>query len=633
MSTTASVWTTVGTEFSIEMINREVAARRKSLFTNKSIGKAMIYKLDMTVRIANKRWKRAIFGAGTMVMCAMLVGCHGLPRLGKQTASHAVEPWTNPAFASVANKGKSPVADKGVSRPSRVALIASGPEAFATRVAMSRFATQSLDMQYYIWDGDKTGTYLLGELLDAADRGVRVRLLLDDLSSNGIVEGILTQLTAGVRAVAAEFEDRLALVTPREVQRQDRMRRLMDEINTGGRDLVAAALDSHPNIEVRIFNPVPSRKLGSITRMLQMLGDFSHLNRRMHNKIYAADNQLAVVGGRNIADSYFGMDEQRNVRDLDLLLSGPAVMDVSSSFDRYWNSRWAVPVRAFTWKGRSEERLGALRKELALVFDGRKDPSQQHLENNESTRAALQAVTSRMRAAPVTVIADKPEKFIGLSQTLVADALGRLASGSRKEILIETAYLVPTTKTFAEVQQRRSEGVTIRILTNSLASTDALAAHAGYAKHRKGILESGVEMHELRPNKNRAFTLFGFLMHGSQAGIHTKAAVFDRQRVFVGTFNLDPRSASLNTEIGLLVEDPVLASQIADHIVMGMDSERSWQVTLGRPGESSKRGASGQLYWTAEDKDHSTKRLEPEADTISRFLSGFLSLLPIDQFL
>ena len=571
---------------------------------------------------------RTVTCFGTVLLGLTLAGCQAVPRSAEKQASHPVTPVANSSFAVAKATTGGKTGDV-----SHVARIESGPEAFATRVALTRFAKQSLDMQYYIWDGDKTGTYLLGELLDAADRGVRVRLLLDDHYSMGIVHGILDQLARGVRAVTVGVEDTLAVVTPEALERKNRMRELMGEIHSGGRDLIAAALDTHPNIEVRMFNPLPERGQGGFKRLMQMLGNFSHLNRRMHNKIYAADNQLAVVGGRNVADNYFGMHEERNVRDLDLLVSGPVVRDVSNNFDLYWNSEWAVPVHAMAWKMRSEQRLVDLRKELDIVFDRNNDPSGRHLENDEAARGVLRGVASRMVDSPVFVVADMPEKFSGEDLPLVSQRLGQLADNSKKEILLETAYFVPASPTYSHMDKRLADGVAVRTLTNSLASTDQVAAQAGYTKRRKDLLKSGVEMHELRTfGKNN--TIFGFLSEGSRAGLHTKAVVFDRQKVFVGTFNLDPRSAQLNTEIGLLVENPVLSEQVAEFIESGMEPERSWRVQLGKPGTTETKSRSGRPYWSAGDPANPTiKRSEPEAGFMSRVMMRVLTWLPIDQWL
>jgi putative cardiolipin synthase len=352
----------------------------------------------------------------------------------------------------------------------------------------------------------------------------------------------------------------------------------------------------------------------------------------MHNKVFAADNQLAVVGGRNIADNYFGMHAKQNFRDLDLLVRGPVVREVSSNFDLYWNSQWAVPVQAFAWRGRSEQRLLALRKELKLFFDEKKDPSLQQLDQDGAATAVLRGVTSRMIQAPVIVVADVPEKFSGAGKPLVAEALDRLANQSRKEILIENAYFVPAERSFATMQQRLGDGVAIRALTNSLATNNVLSAHAGYAKYRKPLLRSGIELHELRPYSGGAGSSSP-PSRGPRAVLHTKAVVFDRQRVFVGTFNLDPRSTELNTENGLLVENPVVAAEIARFIEQGMH-DRSWRVTLGRPGEPTNSGGKRRLFWSTEDpaKPESTSR-EPEASFVSRLLMCLVSWLPVDGFL
>lgn len=567
---------------------------------------------------------RIILNLGVAIMGLVTVGCQALPKLGKPKPSTAVAPVRNPAFVvdTDASRGRA----AGVSS---AACVENGPDAFAIRVAMARFARQSLDMQYFIWDGDQTGTYLLSEVLDAADRGVRVRLLLDDQLSHGLVQGVLQQLAAGARAVSAEIEDNLALVTPQAMQRRNRMRHLMDEIHSGGRDLVGAALDTHPNIEVRMFNPNATR--GGIARILHMIADFSRLNRRMHNKIFAADNQLAVVGGRNIADVYYGMHAEHNWRDLDLLVRGPVVQDISSSFDLYWNSEWAVPVSAFSWEARSSRRLADLREELDLFFEGEKDARLRALDADPAVAATLRRVSAQAVETPISVVADLPVKFSGSGKPLVADALGVLSDASQKEILVESAYFVPEKRTFARMQQRLNDGVAVRTLTNSLASTNHMSVHAAYVSHRKDLLRSGVEMHELKSAKGDA-ALFGFLVPDSRAGIHTKAVVFDRSSVFVGTFNLDPRSVHLNTEIGLLAESPALSEQVAAFIQQGMQPDRSWRVQLGEPGAPEKGG--DRLYWISGDPANpQITSHEPDTGFLKRLLLKLVSWLPVDSLL
>ena len=556
---------------------------------------------------------------GLVIAClalACLTGCQRLLPLGPRPPVTALPPARNPAFVATA-PASGPL--------SNVALVTDGRDALAARVALARNARRSLDVQYYIWNGDQSGSWLLAELLEAADRDVRVRLLLDDVNTAGFIDGLLFELAAGLRALAADLEEGIAWVTPRALERRNRIRHMMKELRSGGRDIFIAALDTHPNIEVRLFNPFVSRGPLDLVRNFELIGDFSRLNRRMHNKLFAADNQLAIVGGRNVADHYFDLDPHANFRDLDLLVGGPAVRDISANFDSFWNSRWAVPVQAFAWRPASRHRLAQLRREFAeLATD---DGMAAILPPAHAPAPTLARLAARMRPAPVEVIADTPEKFNEDGRPWVAEALGNLAARSRSEILIETAYFIPTNRTFYQVEERIGAGIRVRALTNSLASNDVLAAHAGYARHRRKLLQSGVEVHELRlhPDPPR-----------KQPGrwLHTKAVVFDRRKSFVGTFNLDPRSAELNTEIGLVVDSPDLAREVCAFIEDGMRPEHSWHVTLCSPASSPVRCRQGQLLWLADPADPKATHLrDPQSSPLNRALATLLSWLPIDPLL
>ncbi|QIF00524.1 phospholipase D family protein [Roseimicrobium sp. ORNL1] len=579
-------------------------------------------------------WLALLFCGLGMTGCKSVLGA----RAEAMAESRAVAPKANVAFTTGESASTSTTPRRGESpiRISEVAHMHDGMEAFTARVALARFAQQSLDMQYYIWDGDQTGSFLLSELIAAADRGVRVRLLLDDITSRGIVDGMLQQLAAAARAATADLEDTLAEITPDDLERKDRIRDLMDEIHTGGRDLIAAALDTHPNIEVRMFNPFNSRKRGGMGRAFQFLADFSRLNRRMHNKVFAADNQIAIVGGRNIADNYFGLHEKYDFRDLDLMVRGPVVQDVSESFDLYWNSEWAVPVHTFSMKHRSEQRLAGLRKELAEAFQWEKHPRLKELEGDAETTKALHRITARMVKAPVRVVADLPGKVQKpMGEPLVAEALAAQARGSEKEILVESAYFVPVNVTFENMHERIDHGVHVCILTNSLASTNQMPAYAGYAKHRKRLLETGVSLYELRPYDSGTVATNG-KQRGPRTVLHTKAVVFDREQVFVGTFNLDPRSADLNTEIGLMVNHPKLAGEVAGLIESGMKPDRSWRLSLGKPDQKEKEHMKtrGPVCWCGDNMEkHTVLRREPETRWGSRFLMRLVSWLPIDEML
>jgi len=551
------------------------------------------------------------------IISLLLAACQGLPQLGPRPPSHAVRPTPNSSFSKT-----TPTSGK----LSKVAVVADGRDALVARVALARFAEQSIDLQYFIWDGDQSGSYLLDELLEAADRGVRVRLLLDDITTPNLVKGLLTEVVSAMRAVLADLEDGLAVLTPRQLERRNRMRTMMGELRGGGRDLLVAALDTHPQIEVRIFNPYANRKFGDVLRSFEFLGDFSRLNRRMHNKTFVADNQLAIVGGRNIADRYFKLDPVRNFRDLDLLVSNPAASAVSSNFDLYWNSHWAVPVRAFAWRGTSRLRLNQLRLEINELLDDNAIPELQQLDSRTTLAAKLRRITDRMHNAPVRVVADTPDKLTADGRSMVAETLANLAGKARDEILIESAYFIPANRTYERMEERLADGVRIRTLTNSLASNDVLPAHAGYSKYRPRLIESGVKLYEL----NALPEHLGPEDPGWR--LHTKAVVFDRRQTFVGTFNLDPRSANLNTEIGLLVDSPTIAKQVAEFIEEGMKPDTSWRVTLCEPAQSPVRCRKGQPLWHATDPSRPLLK-EPHSTALTRALSTFLSWLPLDPLL
>lgn len=556
-----------------------------------------------------------------LVLIGMVMGgsaCSGLPKLRTMPKTAAVKPVWNSRLGPAENvrpRGDSPVA-----------LIPSGRDALGVRVALAREARQSLDVQYYIWNGDRSGRYLIAELLKAADRGVRVRLLLDDVNTPGLVNGLVRNVAKGVRAAAAELEDNVALLTPRVLERRNRMVQMMKELR-GGRDLLVAALDTHPNVEVRLFNPFASRNLGELLRNLELINDFTRLNRRMHNKVFVADNQSGIVGGRNIADHYFDLDEDHNFRDLDLLVGGPAVREISGNFDLYWNSRWAVPVRAFTWEATAERRLTELRHELQGWLTALTDEEMRRLDHPSVPARALETVLSRRHLAPVSVAADTPDKFSGRGGLLVADALSNLAAQCQKEILIESAYFVPSAQTFGKIEERLASGVRVRALTNSLASNDVLPAHAGYSRHRRNMLKAGVEVHELLTHPEVG-------LPKPSTRLHTKAVVFDRQRVFVGTFNLDPRSAELNTEIGLVAESAPLAAEIAAFIEDGMRPGQSWRLAVCDPATTPAPCRRGQLVWLGEGSQPPVAHYdEPQAGALSRMISRILAWFPIDPLL
>ncbi|MEM6575282.1 MAG: phospholipase D family protein [Pseudomonadota bacterium] len=429
-------------------------------------------------------------------------------------------------------------------------LLLDGAKALDARVQLCRVAEQSIDLQYYLWNRDRAGRELAAELVRAADRGVRVRILLDDI-----------------------FE--------------------------AGRDIEVARFSSHPNIEVRYFNPKKTRKRFAPLRQLTELAfRFGQINRRMHNKIFAVDNQMAILGGRNIGDEYFDQGEDFNFYDSEVVAVGPIVPQVSASFDDYWNSSSAYPVAALAGSRAvtSYEDLLSQGYFAAVTED---DP-----------REILAESLPLFHWAPARLVVDDPGKVDDPKryQSNVLPALRDLIRDTSDSVILQSAYFIPGKAGVEGLGQLVESGTKVTISTNSLASNNHAIAHSGYGKYRKALVRNGLELYELKPSQPE---------RPGTWGIHSKVAVFDRRIAFVGTFNLDPRSAALNTEMALIIESPALAGQLADAIEEQLAAERSWRLTLDE---------RNRLSWNSEHRGS-----EPEAGVGRRFSSFFLSLLPIEN--
>ena len=447
-------------------------------------------------------------------------------------------------------------------------IIRQGGPAFMARVAMADLAEKTLDGQYYIWDGDTTGLILADRLLRAADRGVRVRLLIDD------------------------------------------------HYITETRDLTIAALDAHPNIEIRFFNPISHRRW----RMMSFLAEFGRVNHRMHNKLFVMDNAVGIVGGRNIADIYFGVRTDHNYRDLDALTAGPIVNELSGSFDLFWNSEWAIPVAAVVKERATAQDLRDLRTRLEaqLAATGYPYPIDERVAD---LRARLAQIRDNLIWAPGGVFVEHPSRVATTADTgVIAEALRQRARAVERELLIESPYFVLGDRTIEGIRQLKARGVKVRVLTNSAASNDVIAAHAGYVNTRKQLLQAGLELYELRPDTNmeRDWSLFA---GKSRAALHAKSLVFDRKAVFIGSFNLDPRSTALNTEIGVMIDSPEIASQVGELMDEGVSPGSAFHVTLDE---------KDNLVWTAEKNEAKVEyNKDPETSFWHRFLIGVVGLLPI----
>jgi len=496
-------------------------------------------------------------------ICFLLAGCATLPK------EYPRNPST--AFADYTNTGLGRLFDEAAAQhpgESGFSIIRHGRRAFTARVAMTELAEKSLDLQYYIWEADETGRILAERLVRAADRGVRVRVLVDD-------------------------------------------------INMSGRDAQVAALDAHPNIEIRIFNPFAHRE----ARFFDFAIDLARVNHRMHNKIMVADNAVAIVGGRNIGNHYFEVATDANFRDLDIAAAGPVVRDISSVFDHFWNSDWAVPISALVDRPYSESDLQTGVRSLRERIAGDSYPYPLD-EDVAGLRADLSSIRDHLIWAPGKIVWDDPDDFReDAEHGRMHIAFHRKLDTLQKEVLVEAAYFVTRDRGIEIARQLHDRGVRMRLMTNSLASNDVLAAHAGYAKGRKELLANGMEIYEMRPD---AGVIKKKVISGrSKAALHTKAIVFDRKSVFIGSFNLDPRSADINTEAGLYVESPELAAQVIEYMDEGVRPENSYRVQLDE---------NGDLYWVTEvDGKQVRYDEEPETTFGQRFMSGLIRILPVED--
>ena len=448
------------------------------------------------------------------------------------------------------------------------AIVRDGRNAFTARIAMVDLAEKSLDAQYYIWEADATG-WILGErIIQAADRGVRVRLLIDD-------------------------------------------------ITLAGRDAGVAALDAHPNIDVRVFNPFANRD----RRGIDFVIDLDRVNHRMHNKILVVDNALAIVGGRNIGNHYFGVATDANFRDLDIAAAGPVVREVSGVFDYFWNGDWAVPISALVDRPYTEKDLKTTRDTVRELILEENYPHPLD-EDVDALHGELGSIRDQFIWAPGLMVWDDPANIEkGIVEGTMLMQLRRKLDSLQEELLIESAYFVMQDRAIETLRGLNERGVRVRVMTNSLASNDVVAAHAGHAKRREELLETGVELYEMRPD---AGVIQKKVISGeSNAALHTKALVFDRDSVFIGSFNLDPRSASINTEAGLYVESTELAGQVIDYMDEGVLPENSYRVLLDEDGE---------LLWvTVIDGVEVQFHQEPETGFWDRFVSGFIQMLPVEH--
>ena len=453
-------------------------------------------------------------------------------------------------------------------------LVADGVEAFALRGLTARAAGRSLDIQSYIWHDDLTGRLLAGEALDAADRGVRVRILLDDL-------------------------------------------------NARAHSRTLRVLDTHPHIAIRVYNPFVSRT-GKLRAGLEAAGSFQRINRRAHNKSWIADGRLAITGGRNVGDEYFMASADANFQDLDLLVAGPAASALEQAFDAYWNAASAWPIALIDHSEPTAGELETLRQTL------RKDQQAaaqqawgQSMREADALDKLQQGKFDLRWTADWRLLLDDADKIVlpipDVQPSQVLAGLRTAFEAARSDIEVISPYFVPGESGTQGLVDGVHAGLRIRVLTNSLASNDVAAVYGGYTRYRKALACGGVALWELKAQGGGMAnaSLFG----SSGASLHSKAAVMDGQVLFVGSLNLDPRSVRLNSEQGLLVRDPVLAAQLVRLFDTLTSPQDAWAVGCEGGKHLVWRDASGE------------RNSEPPAGFMRKIVAALSRWLPVEPLL
>jgi putative cardiolipin synthase len=460
-------------------------------------------------------------------------------------------------------------------------LLTDNTDAFVARLTLILKARHSLDIQYYIIHRDASSQMLGYALLEAADRGVHVRVLVDD-------------------------------------------------IDLSGRDQNLKIINAHPNIEIRIFNPLTMR---DYLRGLELLIYLNRAGRRMHNKAFIVDHSYAIIGGRNIGDEYFDARHSLNFVDLDVFANGPVVDEISASFDEYWNSAWARSIDQISGFRVAASHFRKIRR--ALVDQWRKAVNSDyfaHLSTTTFTRDLLHHDIPFIHAQ-ARLFYDKPEKLATTHPhdlVHIGPVVQPLINEVHSDITLVTPYFVPGKDGLAIITELRARGVSVSVLTNSLAATDVIAVHAGYRKYRQALLALGVQLYELEPSA-RFFSMRPrwLARKSSRASLHAKYLVVDHARLFIGSSNLDPRSMNLNTETGMMIDSRELAEQALTLFHKSTAPENSYSVELRDPSL-----ASSGLVWTLRENGVRKRYYqEPKTGAWKRLLAFIIGLLPIESLL
>jgi len=495
----------------------------------------------------------------------LLPGCSTVDFDAEKSTSHVLEDTDNTRLGKAVAPGI--VAHPG---QSGFHLMTESIDALAARLLLAELAERTLDVQYYLIGDDPIGDVFFTSLLRAADRGVRVRLLIDDLGTVGLEDDLM-------------------------------------------------ALSDHPNIQLRLFNPFASRALRAFDAW-----DFRRLNRRMHNKSFTVDNQMTIIGGRNIATEYFALNPDYNFGDLDTLAIGPIVTETSRMFDSYWNHERAVPFRQLSHQQHDDgKRLDTIRESYqdnleALRSTGYGDAVKVSYDDYLGSDLGL------YQWANYELVFDSPDKNL-IEQSATADSirtpLAESILGAKESFVLISPYFVPRKSGIEAIAKMQDEGIQVDVVTNSLASSDHLLVYGGYSPVRKPLLEHGVRIYEIRGDLDIAGTEHAGT-RGSKSSLHTKAFIVDRQYFFMGSFNWDPRSAFINTELGVIIDSKEIAAPLADSLISSAP-ESSYEVFLNE---------RGKLRWrTVEAGEELILDQEPDTGFWTRFFGAMSRLLPIES--
>ena len=475
----------------------------------------------------------------------VLTGCAGLPRHVHKTPSVAFQ---QPETTTL---GRIVAADEAAKNLSGFRLLSSGEAALASLIALADHAERTLDIQYYIIHEDDSTREFLHHVRLAADRGVRVRVLVDDL-------------------------------------------------NTAGEDRRFMHLSSHANVEVRVFNPFTAGRFATWTRFIASATDIRRINHRMHNKLFVADDALAITGGRNIGDQYFTLDPRSNFVDLDVVAAGAIVPQLSASFDQFWNSKYAFPISSVA---------------SSVDAEATSPPpvEAQISDNDRWLEHEIDAQKLDLIWASATVLADRPAKIASESspdeELTIANDTTALMGTAKQDLSIISPYFIPGKEGVALIAKLVESGVHVRILTNSLASTDSPLVDIGYARYRVPLLKLGVDLREMRPKLGQKHARF-HPFRSSNASLHAKALVIDQKIVFIGSLNMDERSARINSELGLVISSAEIAHEVTS-LLDDISTDGSYKLQLDRHGrvEWVSGDAGAQKVWHTEPETSRTERI------------------------